>query len=250
MKNMFKTGHILSSFEDHDEAMNDITSTQPTSDHAQTVFPTTLEFGNSDHRSDLARAMRIAENTVANVGEAMLDRPTPCEHLTVGQLIGHLIFVGQRLEAMYTGQSDTSLDPWRSAGTSPSEAALALAAQNAIVEELLTQDGMLDRTIVPWRPMTVRESLPCYVSEFTVHTWDLATATGLAVDWDEDIVALSQKAMECEIPADYRSAIFAAVLADAPDDVEVPFGEAHPAPEGAPSIDQLAAYVGRSLNNQ
>lgn len=213
----------------------------------ETMLPTTARFGTSDHRAELAAAMRVAEAVVSRLPADSLHRPTPCTGLDVAQLVGHLVFVGQRLEAMYTGQNDADLEPWAPLEIAPADAAARLAAQNARVEAVLADASVLDRTIMPWRPMSVRESLPCYVSEYTVHTWDVATAAGLAVSWDDAVVALSQEAMECEIPAEQRAAIFAQVLEHAPEGVVAPFGDALPAPAGATAIERLAAYVGRTV---
>lgn len=206
-----------------------------------TLLPTTVRFGSSDHRKELSAAMRLAEATVARVPASALGQPTPCASLDVGQLIGHLLFVGHRLEALYLDKGDAGLDPWVPVVGEPAAAAREMAAFDAKVEALLDTEGMLDRTINPWRPMTVRESLPCYVSEYTVHTWDLAVAAGLDVDWDPALVELSREAMECEVPAELRSVIFA----DLPEGIEAPFANAVPAAADASPIEQLAAYVGR-----
>lgn len=226
-----------------DGHMNETTTTTPAE-----ALPTTARFGTTDHRSELRAAMRIAERTVARLDRDTLNAPTPCSELDVGQVIGHLVHVGQRLEALYQGLPDDHLDPWQSLGLTPIEASKALAAQNAMVERLLSDDALLDRIIVPWRPMSVRESLPLYASEYTVHTWDLAAATGAPVDWDLDVIALSHEAMECEIPAENRAALFAPFLEMAPEGTEAPFGEACIVPDDASPIERLAAFVGRRID--
>ena len=217
------------------------TTTPTTSPTPAEALPTTARFGTTDHRAELRTSMRIAELTVARLDPDTLNAATPCSALDVGQVIGHLVHVGQRLEALYQGLPEDHLDPWRSLDLSPIEASKALAAQNATVERLLADDTLLERIIVPWRPMSVRESLPLYASEYTVHTWDLATATATPVDWDLDVIALSQEAMECEIPAENRAAIFAPFLEMAPEGTEAPSGEACSVPDDASPIERLAA---------
>lgn len=226
--------------------MNETTTTITTT--PAEILPTTARFGTTDHRSELRAAMRIAERTVAGVDPDTLNAPTPCTQLDVDQVIGHLVQVGQRLEALYQGLSEDHLDTVKALGLGPIEASEVLAAQNATVEQLLSDDALLDRIIVPWRPMSVRESLPLYVSEYTVHTWDLAAATATPVDWDLDVIALSHEAMECEIPAQNRAALFAPFLEMAPEGTEAPFGEACDVPDDASPIERLAAFVGRRVD--
>ena len=66
-------------------------------------LPTTVRFGSSDHRAELSNSMRRAEDAVARTPVDAWSAATPCEELNVAQLVRHILFVGQRLEAMYTG---------------------------------------------------------------------------------------------------------------------------------------------------
>jgi hypothetical protein len=87
--------------------------------------------------------------------------------------------------------------------------------------------------------------LTSYFSELTVHTWDLATATGQQPDWDDTVVAAALGARPI-IPAENRRALFEQISNEMGlDEVAVPFAEAVPIPDDAPAIDRLVAWNGR-----
>jgi uncharacterized protein (TIGR03086 family) len=88
--------------------------------------------------------------------------------------------------------------------------------------------------VLPFATLPGAISLAIYVSEVTVHTWDLATALGVRVDWDDAVVSGALLAMEQALPPSQRGA-----------DNGVPFGDVVPTPDDAPAIDRLVAWVGR-----
>ena len=88
-----------------------------------------------------------------------------------------------------------------------------------------------------------------YTSEISVHTWDLATATGQRPDWNTEAIQVSLATMHQALPADGRIEEFEAVRANMPEGEEGfnhPFGEAVATAANASLIDQLVAWTGRT----
>ncbi len=117
------------------------------------------------------------------------------------------------------------------------------------VQEAWTDAAALDRTVaLPWATASGAGMLANYTSELTVHTWDLATATGQHPQWDEEVVAVGFGAISRGLPAGGRRARFDEIVADVPPELRPtspPFGEAVVVPADASPIDQLVAWTGR-----
>ena len=65
----------------------------------------------------------------------------------------------------------------------------AWATSGAHAVEAWRDDAVLDRPMaLPWIQGSGAEVLTSYFSELTVHTWDLATATGQQPHWDDTVV--------------------------------------------------------------
>jgi uncharacterized protein (TIGR03086 family) len=117
------------------------------------------------------------------------------------------------------------------------------------VQAAWTDAAALDRTVVlPWATMTGAGALASYTSELTVHTWDLARATGQHPAWDDQVVGVAFGAISRGLPADGRLAMFEAYASKMPAELRPtspPFAEAVEVPAGAPAIDQLVGWTGR-----
>lgn len=84
--------------------------------------------------------------------------------------------------------------------------------------------------------------LATYLSELTVHTWDLATATGQQPDWDDAVVVAAMAAARQILSAEDRMALYQEISAAMGlDEVAAPFAETVPIPDDAPAIDRLVA---------
>ena len=98
---------------------------------------------------------------------------------------------------------------------------------------------------LPWLQGSGAEILTSYFSELTVHTWDLATATGQQPRWDDTVVAAALDAPQV-LPAENRRAMFEQVSAAMGlEEVGIPFAEAVAVPDDASAIDRLVAWNGR-----
>lgn len=163
--------------------------------------------------------------------------------MNVRVLLTHLVGVLDRIAALGNGEdpfaiTETSVgddgwpDAWREAGRRAADA----WADDAVLQR---------RMALPWIEGSGAEVLTSYFSELTVHTWDLATATGQQPDWDDTVVAAALGARQI-LPAENRRALFEQISAAMGlDEVAVPFAEAVPIPDDAPAIDRLIAWNGR-----
>lgn len=204
----------------------------------------TTSTSTTDPRPILDRAIATCGAVIAGVRPEQLTESTPCTYMDVRTLLAHLVGVLDRVAALGNGEnpfavSDTPVaddrwpDAWREAGRRTADA--------------WSDDAVLERPMaLPWIEGSGAEVLASYFSELTVHTWDLATATGQQPDWDDAVVAAAFDAARRILPAENRRALYEQVSAARGfDEVAVPFAEAVPISDDAPAIDRLVAWNGR-----
>ncbi|MEV0674629.1 TIGR03086 family metal-binding protein [Mycobacterium sp. NPDC050441] len=198
----------------------------------------------NDPRPILDRAIATGGVVIAGVRPERLTDPTPCADMNVRALLAHLIGVLDRVAALGNGEDpfavteipvpeDRWSDAWRESGRRAADA--------------WSDDVVLERPMaLPWIEGSGAEVLASYLSELTVHTWDLATATGQRPDWDDTVVAVALEAARQILPAENRRALYEEIsAARGLDEVAVPFAEAVPIDDDAPVIDRLVAWNGR-----
>lgn len=200
-----------------------------TTDTTPTTAPTLAP---DDPRPAFAAAIALAGTVVAGVRDDQLDDPTPCTEYDVRRLRGHLLCVARRMAAVGRGEdpatvpqviADVPGDDWPAAWTE--------AAHE--IQRVWSDDSLLGRDVVlPFATLPGAVALRIYTGETTVHTWDLATATGQSPAWDDAIVAGALATHRVALPADHRGP-------------EVPFDPPVPVADDAPLIDQLVAWNGR-----
>jgi uncharacterized protein (TIGR03086 family) len=205
-------------------------------------------FGPDDPRALFARAVALGGDVIAGVRADQLAHPTPCPDFDVRALLGHLVAVLDRVAAL--GRGD---DPFAGPGVAVDVAddgwleAWFDAAHG--VRAAWRDDAVLSRVIhLPWSQLPGGPTLLSYLSEVTVHTWDLAAATGQRPAWDPEVVAASLEAMRRALPARGRAAKLEAVMATMPEEYRggpPPFADAVGVPDDAPLIDRLVAWNGR-----
>lgn len=196
-----------------------------------------------DPRTILHRAIATAGRVIADVRPDQLTAPTPCPEMDVRTMLGHVVGVLDRIAALGRGEDpfavvetpaidDTWLEAWAIAG--------ARAAQ------AWSDDAVLGRPMaLPWIQGSGAEVLESYFSELTVHTWDLAVATGQEPEWDDTVVTAALGARPI-LPAENRRALFEQISAGMGlAEVAMPFAEAVAVPSDAPAIDRLVAWNGR-----
>ncbi|MEO7837635.1 MAG: TIGR03086 family protein [Acidimicrobiales bacterium] len=103
-------------------------------------------------------------------------------------------------------------------------------------------------TLVPWASDSGAVALVNYVNEVTVHTWDLATATGQHPFWNPSVLEMAAPGNGFALPAENRAALFAEFTKHLPPEysnVPDPFLDAVPVPDDAPLIDRIVGWSGR-----
>lgn len=197
-----------------------------------------------DPRPILDSAIATGAVVIAGVRPERLTDPTPCTDMNVQALLAHLIGALDRVAALGNGEDpfavtettvpeDRWSDAWRESGRRAADA--------------WSGDDVLERSMaLPWIEGNGAEVLASYFSELTVHTWDLATATGQQPDWDDTVVTAALEAARKMLPAENRRALYEEIsAARGLDEVGIPFAEAVPIRDDAPAVDRLVAWNGR-----
>ncbi len=154
---------------------------------------------------------------------------TPCAGWDVRELLNHVVGGNKFFLSRATGAASPSRED-DFIGDDP------LGAFRASVEELdaaFGQEGFLTRMVsTPFGEGPGAVLVTMRINEFLLHSWDLAVATGQHRDLDPDVVAYADKTLRgLSIPRGDGSM----------------FGEEQPAPDGASTVDALAAYTGRRV---
>lgn len=198
----------------------------------------------TDPRLILDRAIATGGSVVAGVQANQLTNPTPCGDMDVQAMFTHLVGVLDRVAALAKGEDPfavvetlVSRDRWDE----------VWAESGKRVVDAWSDDAVLDQPMaLPWIQGSGANVLASYFSELTVHTWDLATATGQKPEWDDTVVAAAAAGSREILPAENRMAMFEEVAsAMGLDEVAIPFAEVVPVPDDASAIDQLVAWNGR-----
>jgi uncharacterized protein (TIGR03086 family) len=198
-----------------------------------------------DPRIAFTHAVALGTAVIGRVGPNQLDNPTPCAEYDVRALLDHMVTVVRRVAAL--GRGDDPFAPDVVAAVDGDHQRAWLAAADAI-QAAWADDAVLSRTMrLPWAERSGAAMLVSYINEITVHTWDLATATGQRPAWDPDVVSMAFDGIRF-MPGENRSAMFEGMKAGMPPalrDFADPFADAVPVPEDAPLIDRLVAWNGR-----
>lgn len=210
---------------------------------------TPAPFAGTDPRATFARAVALGGAVVANVAPDQLGLPTPCDAYNVRDLLGHVLAVLHRVGALGRGEDPFSVGDTVAAPGDDWPAAWATAAHAC--QEAWADDATLARSVVlPWAELDGAQALDMYTSELTTHTWDLATATGQRPAWDDAVVAVALASIQAMLPAEGRIEAFETAFANLPAEYQgeraFPFAAAVEVPDGAPLIDRLVAWTGRT----
>ncbi len=199
---------------------------------------------NTDPRDILGSAIATTSSVIANVRPDQLSDPTPCDEMDVRTMMMHLVGVLDRVGALGNGD-----DPFAvTEALAPEDAwPQAWAAAAARVRQAWSNDALLEQPMaLPWVQGTGAKVLSSYFSELTVHTWDLAVATGQEPEWDDAVVAAALAERDF-LPAENRLAVFEEISKNMGlPDVAIPFAEQVPVDDNAPAIDRLVAWNGRN----
>jgi uncharacterized protein (TIGR03086 family) len=182
--------------------------------------------------TDFTAACEHTADVLRNVTDEQLDGPTPCEKLTVRDLVGH---VGG-LALAFTAAARKDFGPLTD--TPPVEGAPLDADWRTAYPDRLAELARAWQEPAAWEGMSRAGGIDfpgevagiVALTEVVIHGWDLAAATGQ--DYDVDAATLD--------------AVLPHVTATAEQGpVEGLFGPAVPVADDAPLLDQVIALSGR-----
>lgn len=182
---------------------------------------------------DLGPAGLALLSTVSGVEDDHLDRPTPCEDRTVGQLVQHLV----GLTLAFRAAADKDFGPYTDTppddgGWPQVEAGWREALQQqvpALVEAWRADAAWTGMTRAGGIDLPGEIAARVALDEVVLHGWDLARATGQDYHLDDDIA---------------RACLAFVETFDAAGTPGL-FGPAVPAADDAPVLDRLVARAGR-----
>jgi len=207
------------------------TAHAPARASAQQAAPTVNEL--PDPRPAFASAVALCRAVVAGVRPEQLDQATPCRQLDVRTLGHHVLAVLERLAIVGAG-GDPAESPDYAQGVADEQWVAVFDKFAAQIETVWSDDAVLTNILtVPWAKLPGAIALLIYINEISVHTWDLAAATGQQPTWDEGVLATAYAAIQRGLPAEGR------------DDPALPFEAVVDVAEDAPLVERLVAWNGR-----
>jgi uncharacterized protein (TIGR03086 family) len=182
---------------------------------------------------DILDALGRASAPVADlVGRIRADQwtlPTPCTEWDVRRVVEHLV----GMDLVFAAMLGDGPMPDRGADVLGDDPVGAFRRSAAALQEVAARPSVLARTqTTPRGPTTRPERLRWRVVDLLVHGWDLAQATGSALDVPEDLAATGLDLARAQLPTQDRAGRFA---------------DPQPVDDGAPTLDLLAAYTGRPV---
>lgn len=174
------------------------------------------------------RAQDAFAAVLANVGPDRLDAPTPCSEWTINDLIEHVL-TGNEMVAQAAGHHQQP--PARPEGLTEAHRAGADAAQQAFARP----DGLDLVFDLPFGQFPARTFIAMRTTDVLTHAWDLAKATGQSTDVDPELATAQLAVARVGVPPELRGPgkFFAAE---------------QPCPADRSPGDQLAAFLGRTLD--
>jgi uncharacterized protein (TIGR03086 family) len=186
------------------------------------------------------RAVLATVDLAAHITPADLHRATPCAGWNLADLLGHLV-AGHRGFAAAAASDPPDGDPlagWRVEPLGDDPVATYTAAAHAVLAAFAA-DGVLGRTmLLPEISPTFRFPAPQAISfhfiDYVVHGWDLARALDLPFQPDPELLGPALTVARA-VPNGPRRAEPGSM-----------FDPALAAPDDAPALDQILAWLGRS----
>jgi uncharacterized protein (TIGR03086 family) len=186
-----------------------------------------------DTQEQLEAVLPALLDVVANITPDQLDNPSPCANFTVRGVLGHMIGGAGFFAAQLRGDGVPTPPPEGTdlGGDDP------VATCRTAMEDLgaaAATPGASNRVIVtPFGEMTGDRALRYLALDGTVHTWDLARATGQPFTPSEALVAEVMSTARQTITPNLRDGDT--------------FAEATAVPANASTLEQLIAFTGRTL---
>jgi len=180
----------------------------------------------------LAQSQDVARGVLSSVTSDQLDLDTPCREWKVSQLIDHL--VGGQHWARSAIEGSESSDTGEGSTKGDFVALFDQAARDNLAA--FSAEGALKKTVNPgFGDMPAVALMGLSTTDTFTHAWDVAKATGQDTDLAPELAAPLLEQSRQSIQPAFRS------------EEGTVFGMEQPAPEGASTADQLAAFLGRSV---
>ncbi|BBY08386.1 TIGR03086 family metal-binding protein [Mycobacterium noviomagense] len=173
------------------------------------------------------RAQEVFAGVLANVTPDQLKAPTPCLEWTVRDLIEHVLGGNERVSQWAGGDEQP---PAR-----PDDRIEAHRATAAAAQETFARPGALEATYrLPFGEVPGHRFIGMRTTDVLVHAWDLAVATHQPTDLDAELALRQLAAARQGVPPEFRGP-------------GRPFAVEQPCPADRPPADQLAAFLGRTV---
>jgi len=181
---------------------------------------------------ELEQAITVTRGVLAGVSKDQLGEDTPCAAWKVNGLINHIVGAQYFFTASVNGAAPATEEIDYASGDFV--ATFDEASQQTLMA--FGADGAMEKMLtLPFGQMPGAAFIGIATTDTFTHAWDLAKATGQNTDLNPALAAQLLEASKQMIRPEFRS-----------DDGAV-FGPEQPAPAGASSADQLAAFLGRSV---
>jgi uncharacterized protein (TIGR03086 family) len=184
-----------------------------------------------DDLSELDRAsLDWAASTLAGVGPADLDRPTPCGDWTLSQLIGHMVATNDGFALSLAGTPPRG-EVWDLLDYAGDPAVAFAASSTRVTDAFRAAAGPERIEVWPYGPIPLRAVFGMHIVDMVVHGWDIATALGRPERPDPGLASAAYAIM-LRFPDEPRPSRA--------------FGAKVPVADDADDLDKLLGYLGRT----
>jgi len=179
---------------------------------------------------DLASALAAVGDTIEGIRDEQWPASTPCAEWSVRDVVGHVVGMNLVFAALLTGETP----PERGVDRMGEDPACAYRASSAGLMAAFDQPGVLQHTFHgPLGAATGIDRLQIRLYDLVAHGGDLAETTGQPVKLPDGLARQALTFARAQLSGHPRTGRF---------------DPAQPISADAPAIDQLAAFLGRSVN--
>jgi uncharacterized protein (TIGR03086 family) len=182
--------------------------------------------------ADLDAAIAGTETIVGGIAAGQWGAPTPCTGLDVRTLVNHLVSGNLLFAALVTGTPP----PDRDADHLGDDPVGAFRRAATALRDAFARPGVLEKTYTaPFGTGPGVALVRTRIVEQLGHGWDLARATGQPADFPADVVERALAGAREQLASRPSGSGW------------VPFAPEVPVPDGAPAINRLAGFLGRTV---
>jgi uncharacterized protein (TIGR03086 family) len=171
---------------------------------------------------------------IAKATPAQLAAPSPCVGWSSRDVLNHMIGGADLFAACARGEQQpfpdwSDMPDW--VGQDPSASYRRAAAG---VLTAFSAPRVLEGTVpMPWGDTPAPFALNLIMADHATHAWDLTRATGLTIEIPAATAETALATTQVSVSPEFRAAGL--------------YADEQPVPEGASTLDRLAAFSGRSL---